>query len=54
MTMRPGLRREDQGATPSRARKDFDEVAERVFRDDSPGTPMYGDILDDEPADEAA
>lgn len=35
-------------------RKDFDEVAERIFRDDSPAEPLYGSILHDEPADNAA
>lgn len=36
------------------ARKDFNEVAERIFRDDSPAEPLYGSILADTPTDDAA
>ena len=54
MSTRPKLRREAEPAGATRTHKEFEDVAERVFHDDSPGEPMYGDILDDEPASEAA
>ncbi len=52
MSTRPKMRRDDE-PKPSRVDKNFEEVAERVFRDDSPGEPLYGDILE-EPDGEAA
>jgi hypothetical protein len=52
MATRPKLRHTGDCAE-SRVPKEFEDVAERVFRDDSPGEPLYGDILD-EPAEDAA
>ncbi len=49
MSTRPKMRREEE-PVPPRAQKDFEEVAERVFRDDSPAEPLYGNVLDDEDA----
>jgi len=43
-----------QHADATHVRKDFEEVAERIFRDDSPAEPLYGSILADEPSDNAA
>jgi hypothetical protein len=34
--------------------KGFDEVAERIFRDDSPGESLYAILGEDEAAEEAA
>jgi hypothetical protein len=53
MTTRSKPRREYEHVDATRADKNFEDVAERVFRDDSPGEPLYGDILD-EAAEEAA
>jgi hypothetical protein len=55
MNTRPARTQRTQGsAEAEHVRKDFDEVAERIFRDDSPAEPLYGSILHDDPADNAA
>ncbi len=46
MTTRPRKKNEDP-AEDTHAGKDFAEVAERVFADDTPPQPLYGTILDD-------
>jgi hypothetical protein len=53
MSTRPANRRTND-CEAEHVRKDFDELAERIFRDDSPAEPLYGSILQDEPADNAA
>jgi hypothetical protein len=47
-------KRNGEPADATHVRKDFEEVAERIFRDDSPAEPLYGSILHDDPADNAA
>lgn len=55
MTTRPArMKRSPDSGEAEHVRKDFDEVAERIFRDDSPAEPLFGSILHDDPADNAA
>ena len=55
MSTRPAKARPSHDpAEAEHVRKDFAEVAERIFRDDSPAEPLFGSILHDDPADNAA
>ena len=47
MTTRPRMKRHEHPAEDTHVGKDFAEVAERVFADDTPPQPLYGTILDD-------
>ena len=47
MTTRPRMKRHEHPAEDTHVGKDFAEVAERVFADDTPPQPLYGSILDD-------
>ena len=53
MSTRPRMKRNDHPAEDTHVGKDFADVAERVFADDTPPEPLYGRILD-EPEEEAA
>ena len=53
MSTRPRLKRAPLSAEPVRAEKEFEEVAERIFRDDSPAEPLFA-ILDELAGEEAA
>ncbi|MBI2678315.1 MAG: hypothetical protein HYX28_06005 [Candidatus Koribacter versatilis] len=52
MSTRPRLKRERIDAETNHADKGFEEVAERIFRDDSPAEPLFA-ILG-EPSEEVA
>jgi len=54
MSTRPAKAPRSCDSEAEHVHKDFDEVAERIFRDDSPAEPLYGSILQDDPADNAA
>lgn len=54
MSTRPAKAPRSCDSEAEHVHKDFEEVAERIFRDDSPAEPLYGSILQDDPADNAA
>jgi hypothetical protein len=53
MSSRAKMKKSLPDGEANHVEKEFDEIAERVFRDDSPGESLYA-ILGDEPAEEAA
>ena len=53
MSTKPRLKRAPQHADTRRADKAFEELAERIFRDESPAEPLFG-ILEDNAGEKVA
>jgi hypothetical protein len=53
MSTRPRLKKAPLPDAANRAEKGYEEVAERIFRDDSPAEPLFA-ILDERSGEEAA